>query len=64
MDVSTGSLLTLDGAAVGRERGLESGRVRARFQRATGASRPVGRGGVGDLPGVEAGIVDAARGEP
>ena len=38
VEVSPGSLLTLDGVAVGAERGLESGRVRARFQRATGAA--------------------------
>jgi len=38
VDVSAGSLLTLDGQAVGAERGLESGRVRARFQRAAGTS--------------------------
>ena len=63
VDVSPGSLLTLDGVPVGAERGLESGRVRARFQRATGPAGS-GRGGLGDLPGVEGGIVDAARGEP
>jgi general secretion pathway protein D len=38
VDVSAGSLLTLDGQAVGAERGLESGRVRARFQRASGTA--------------------------
>jgi len=37
-DVSPGPLLTLDGAAVGAERSLESGRARAKFTRATGAS--------------------------
>ena len=38
VDVSPGSLLTLDGQAVGAERGLETGRVRARFQRAAGTA--------------------------
>jgi len=38
VDVSPGPLLTLDGAAVGVERGLEPGRTRAKFSRATGAS--------------------------
>jgi len=38
VDISGGSLLTLDGQAVGAERGLESGRVRARFQRTTGTA--------------------------
>ena len=33
-----GSLLTLDGQPVGAERGLESGRVRARFQRTSGTA--------------------------
>ncbi|HXK12385.1 MAG TPA: hypothetical protein VMT70_22295 [Vicinamibacteria bacterium] len=37
-DVSAGSLLTLDGTAVAAERALESGRGRARFSRAGGAS--------------------------
>jgi len=37
-DVGPGPLLTLDGAAVGVERGLEPGRARAKFTRATGAS--------------------------
>ena len=37
-DVAAGSLLTLDGAAVGVERNLEPGRARAKFSRATGAS--------------------------
>jgi hypothetical protein len=38
VDLSPGPLLTLDGASVGVERGLESGRSRAKFTRATGAS--------------------------
>jgi general secretion pathway protein D len=38
VDVSAGSLLTLDGQPVGAERGLETGRVRARFQRTTGTA--------------------------
>jgi general secretion pathway protein D len=38
VDVSAGSLLTLDGQAVGAERGLETGRVRARFQRTAGTA--------------------------
>jgi hypothetical protein len=37
-EVSPGLLLTLDGAAVGAERNIESGRVRARFTRVTGAA--------------------------
>jgi general secretion pathway protein D len=37
-DVAPGPLLTLDGAPVGVNRGLESGRVRARFTRATGSA--------------------------
>jgi hypothetical protein len=32
-EVSPGSLLTLDGVAVGAEKGIEAGRVRARFMR-------------------------------
>jgi general secretion pathway protein D len=38
VEVSPGSLLTLDGQAVGAERGVETGRVRARFQRAAGTA--------------------------
>jgi hypothetical protein len=38
VEVGPGSLLTLDGAALGAERGLESGRVRATFRRAAGRS--------------------------
>lgn len=38
MDVSAGALLTVDGQPVGAERGLESGRVRVRFQRPTGTA--------------------------
>jgi general secretion pathway protein D len=38
VDVGTGPLLTLDGAAVGVERNIEPGRARAKFSRATGAS--------------------------
>jgi len=38
VDVTPGSLLTLDGAAVAAERGLESGRVRATFRRAGGTA--------------------------
>jgi len=38
LEVSPGSLLTLDGAAVGAERGLETGRVRATFRRAGGTA--------------------------
>jgi general secretion pathway protein D len=37
-DVAAGSLLTLDGAPVAAERAIESGRARARFSRAAGAS--------------------------
>jgi general secretion pathway protein D len=37
-DVSAGSLLTLDGAAVSAERALEAGRARVRFSRAAGAT--------------------------
>jgi hypothetical protein len=37
-DVTAGSLLTLDGANVGVERGLEPGRVRVTFNRLTGVS--------------------------
>jgi general secretion pathway protein D len=37
-DVVAGSLLTLDGQAVGTQRGLENGRVHARFQRTAGAA--------------------------
>jgi general secretion pathway protein D len=37
-EVSPGLLLTLDGAAVGAERNIESGRVRARFTRVAGAA--------------------------
>jgi general secretion pathway protein D len=37
-DVSPGPLLTLDGAPVGVNRGLESGRLRARFTRTTGSA--------------------------
>jgi general secretion pathway protein D len=36
-DVAAGSLLTLDGSPVSSERGLENGRARVRFARATGA---------------------------
>ena len=63
VDVSPGSLLTLDGQAVGAERGLESGRVRARFQRATGTA---GSGVVASVTfrGLKAGSSIAARGEP
>ncbi len=35
VDISPGTLLTIDGASVGVERGLEPGRVRARLTRAT-----------------------------
>jgi hypothetical protein len=38
VEVAPGPLLTLDGSAVGVERSLESGRARAKFTRATGAS--------------------------
>lgn len=38
VEVGPGSLLTLDGAAVGAERGLETGRVRAVFRRAAGTA--------------------------
>jgi hypothetical protein len=38
VEVGPGSLLTLDGAAVGAERGLDTGRVRAVFRRATGTA--------------------------
>jgi general secretion pathway protein D len=38
LDVSPGSLLTLDGVSVQAERNLESGRVRAKFTRATPAT--------------------------
>jgi hypothetical protein len=38
VDVSPGSLLTLDGTSVGAERNLESGRVHARFTRGTPAT--------------------------
>jgi predicted cobalt transporter CbtA len=38
VDVSPGSLLTLDGQAVAAERGLESGRVRATFRRTAGTA--------------------------
>jgi general secretion pathway protein D len=38
VEVTAGSLLTLDGQAVGAERGLETGRVRARFHRAGGTA--------------------------
>jgi general secretion pathway protein D len=38
VEVSPGSLLTLDGASVGAERGLETGRVRATFRRGTGTA--------------------------
>ena len=48
VEVSPGSLLTLDGAAVGAERGLETGRA-ATFRRGTGAAGS-GVARVGDLP--------------
>ena len=38
VDVAPGTLLTLDGAAVGVDRGFEAGRVRARLTRATGVA--------------------------
>jgi general secretion pathway protein D len=38
VDVAPGTLLTLDGAAVGVDRGLEAGRVRARLTRTTGVA--------------------------
>ena len=38
LDVTAGSLLTLDGQAVAADRGLETGRVRARFSRASGTA--------------------------
>jgi general secretion pathway protein D len=38
VDVNAGSLLTLDGQAVAADRGLETGRVRARFSRASGTA--------------------------
>jgi len=38
VDVGTGPLLTLDGAAVGVERNIEPGHARAKFARATGTS--------------------------
>jgi hypothetical protein len=37
-EILPGPLLTLDGSAVGVERGLEPGRARAKFTRGTGAS--------------------------
>ena len=37
-DVSPGPLLTLDGSPVGVNRGMESGRVRAQFTRASGSA--------------------------
>jgi hypothetical protein len=37
-DVSPGPLLTLDGAPVGVNRGLESGRLRAQFTRTAGSA--------------------------
>src|SRR5262249_6311624 len=37
-DVSPGPLLTLDGAPVGVNRGLETGRIRARFTRTAGSA--------------------------
>jgi hypothetical protein len=36
VEVAPGTLLTLDGSAVGVDRALEAGRVRARLSRATG----------------------------
>ena len=53
-DVTPGALLTLDGASVQTERQLESGRVRVRFARTTGAS---GSGAVATvtLQGIKAG---------
>ena len=38
MDITAGSLLTLDGQPVGADRGLETGRARARFQRTAGTA--------------------------
>ena len=38
VEVSAGSLLTLDGSAVSSEKELGAGRVRGRFSRATGAT--------------------------
>jgi general secretion pathway protein D len=38
VDVTTGSLMTVDGATVGIEKGMEPGRVRASLARATGVS--------------------------
>jgi general secretion pathway protein D len=38
VEVSPGTLLTIDGSSVGVERGLEQGRVRARFTRSTGVA--------------------------
>jgi hypothetical protein len=38
VDVAPGTLLTLDGAAVGVDRGIEAGRVRARLTRTTGVA--------------------------
>jgi hypothetical protein len=38
VEVAPGTLLTLDGSAVGVERGLEAGRVRAKLTRATGVA--------------------------
>jgi general secretion pathway protein D len=38
VDVAPGTLLTLDGSAVGIDRGLEAGRVRARLTRTTGVA--------------------------
>jgi hypothetical protein len=38
MDIAAGSLLTLDGRPVSADRGLETGRVRARFQRTPGTA--------------------------
>jgi hypothetical protein len=53
-DVTPGALLTLDGASVQTERQLESGRVRVRFARPTGAA---GSGAVATLTlkGIKAG---------
>jgi general secretion pathway protein D len=38
VDIGPGTLLTLDGSAVGVDRGLEAGRVRARLSRSTGVA--------------------------
>jgi hypothetical protein len=46
VDVITGSLLTVDGASVGIEKGMEPGRVRASLNRPPGAPGVTGSGAV------------------